>query len=102
MDQTQSGANGGPVFQDLVTLIEDMTDDWETGFTGGLKPETRIMADLGFESIDVVHLIIAIEEHYKREDLEFEKLLMHEGRYVDDLTLRELADFLGSHLTASS
>jgi len=78
-----------------VTLIGGMTDDWETGFTGGLGPETRLMADLGFESIDVVHLIIAIEEHYKREDLEFEKLLMREGRYVDDLTVRELADFLG-------
>jgi acyl carrier protein len=102
MEQSQPAANGGTVLQDLVTLIGDMTDDWETGFTGGLGPETRLMADLGFESIDVVHLIIAIEEHYKREDLEFEKLLMHEGRYVDDLTVRELADFLGSRLTPGS
>jgi acyl carrier protein len=102
MEQSQHAANGGTVLQDLVTLIGDMTDDWETGFTGGLGPETRLMADLGFEAIDVVHLIIAIEEHYKREDLEFEKLLMHEGRYVDDLTVRELADFLGSRLTPGS
>jgi acyl carrier protein len=50
------------------------------------------------ESIDVVGFIVAIEEHYQRQDLPFAKLVMVDDRYVEDMSLGELADFLHRHL----
>lgn len=90
------------ILADLTRIIEEITGDWETGFTGGIKPDTRLIADLGFESIDVVHLVVTLEEHYRRSDLPFDKILMRDGRYVDDLTLGALADFLHGQLDAAS
>jgi hypothetical protein len=52
------------------------------------------MGDLEFESIDIVALIVEIERKYQRRDWPFEKLLMVDGRYVDELLVREVADFL--------
>ena len=82
------------ILADLVRVIEEITGDWETGFSGGIRPETKLIGDLGFESIDVVHLVVTLEEHFRRQDLPFEKVLMREGRYVDDLSVGALADFL--------
>ena len=69
-----------------------------TGFAGTIGAETRLIADLGFESIDVVHLIVALEERFQRTDLPFENLLMKDGRYVSDLRVGEVAGFLSRHL----
>ena len=100
MSENSSTAAGGreAVTADLVRIIGEITGDWETGFSGGIRPETRLIGDLGFESIDVVHLVVTLEEHFKRQDLPFEKVLMRDGRYVDDLSVGALADFLHGHL----
>lgn len=88
------------VFQNLVGILEDMTSDWEATYDGGIRPETRLIADLGFESIDVVQLVVAIEEAYQSRSLPFEKLLMADGRYVDELAVSQVVDFLVSNLNA--
>jgi len=84
--------------KEAVALLEEITQDWDTGFGGAITSSTAIVADLGFESLDVVHLVTAIEERYGRRDLPFEDLLMTEGRYVDDLTVGQIAAFLERHL----
>lgn len=84
--------------RDVIELLRDMTSDWDTGFGGELSGSTSLIADLGFESIDVVHLVTALEQHYDRSDLPFEKLLMKEGHYVDDLTIAQIAQFLHAAL----
>jgi acyl carrier protein len=86
------------VYQDLVATIREMTDDWELDFEGDIGPETRIVADLAFESIDVVQLIVMLEERYQRKELPFEELLMEDGRYVDDVKIADVVDFLTTHL----
>lgn len=86
------------ILQDLVRIIEGMIGDWETDFSGSIGPETLLVSDLGMESIDVVGLVIAIEEHYQRQDIPFIQLIMVDGQYVEDLSLRELRDFLSLHL----
>ncbi len=64
-------------------------------FQGPIGAETRLVADLGCYSVDVVQLAIAIEEHFQRRSLPFHKLLMTaDGRYVEDVTVQELVDFL--------
>jgi acyl carrier protein len=86
------------ILRDVVGILEEMTGDWEMEFSGAINPETRVISDLEFESIDVVQLVVQIEELYKRKDLPFEKLLMREGRYRDDISVQEIVDFLQTHL----
>ena len=84
--------------RDVIELLKDMTSDWDTGFGGEIGNGTALIGDLGFESIDVVHLVTAIEQRYDRSDLPFEKLLMQDGHYVDDLTVGQIAQFLHANL----
>ncbi|HXH28100.1 MAG TPA: phosphopantetheine-binding protein [Candidatus Polarisedimenticolia bacterium] len=86
------------ITDDVLAILNDMTGDWDTGFSGAIGPDTRLVADLAFESIDVVQLIVALEERYQRRDLPFEQLLMADGRYVDEIRVREAVDFLHRHL----
>jgi acyl carrier protein len=83
---------------DAIEMISDLTSDWDTGLEA-LTPQTAIVADLGFESLDVVYLVTAIEQRYGRRDLPFDQLLMIQGRYVDDLTIDQIAVFLQKYLS---
>ena len=86
------------VYKEMVGIVTDMTSDWDTGFERKIDLETSLIADLGFESIDVVQLVVAIETHFQRRDFPFEELLMSDGRYVDELTIQNTVDFLEKHL----
>ena len=88
------------VFNDIVEILKTMTADWDTSFDGQIGPETALIGDLDFESIDVVQLVVAIEEKYQRRDLPFDQLLMEEGRYVDELKVGRIVDFMAEHLNA--
>jgi acyl carrier protein len=80
--------------QDTIEMLQELTSDWDTDLESQISPTTSIVSDLGFESLDVVYLVTAIEQRYGRRDLPFEKLLMVDGRYVDDLTVTQIAAFL--------
>lgn len=82
----------------VVETLKKMTGDWDTDFSGPVDSDTKLIADLGFESIDVVQLVVAFEEEFKRRDLGFEQLLMKDGRYVDELRVGEIVGFLDSRL----
>ncbi len=87
------------ILHELIELLNELGSDWELGLDGGIGPETRLIADLGFRSIDVVQLAIAVEEHFQRRSLPFQTLLTKaDGRPVEDLSVAELADFLEIHL----
>jgi acyl carrier protein len=81
-------------------ILKNMTSDWDLDYSGGITPDTSLIADLTFESIDVVYFVVAIEQQFERRDLPFEKLLMINGRYVDDLRVAQVVDFLFEHLNA--
>lgn len=82
---------------ELVTLLEDFTQDWDHDFSGRMNRDTRLLADLGFESIDIIQLVVAIEEEVSKKKVPFDKLLMKDGRYVDDLSIGQIAEFLVAH-----
>lgn len=96
----EAKATAGDVLATLVGIIEEMTSDWDTGFEGQIGADTRLIQDLEFESIDIVQLTVAIETRFGRRDLPFEELLMAEGRYVDELSLGEVARFVEKQLGA--
>lgn len=84
----------------LIALLEDFTLDWDTDFEGPIGRETKLLADLGFESIDIIQLVVAIQEEVLRRKLSFDKLLMKDGRYVDDLSVGQIADYLKANTPA--
>jgi acyl carrier protein len=71
---------GDSILQDLVEMLTDLTSDWDRGLGGPIGAKTRLVADLGFDSVDDVQVAIAIEEQFQRRKLPFEKLLMVDGR----------------------
>jgi acyl carrier protein len=89
------------VLGQIVQILRQMTSDWDLDYIGGIHEDTLLMSDLGFESIDVVQLVVAVEEQFEREDLPFETLLMTDGRYVDDLAVRDLTLFVRGQLQAA-
>lgn len=80
----------------LITLLDDFTQDWDHEFEGEMNRNTRLFADLGFESIDIIQLAVAIEEDITHRKMAFDKLLMKDGRYVDDLAIGQIADFIAA------
>lgn len=81
-----------------VRILEDMTSDWDVGFSGGISGQTKLIEDLGFESIDVVQLVGSIEERFGKRGLPFEEILIKDGQYVDEIRVNEIAEFLHRHL----
>ena len=96
--QMENSLDSGQILANLVEILEEITQDWDTELSGKIGADTSLMNDLTFESIDVVMLIVAIEERFQKTGLPFDELLMIEGRYVDDLRVSELASFLEKHL----
>jgi acyl carrier protein len=90
--------NSDLLVSQLITLLEDFTQDWDHEFEGGMNRGTRLLADLGFESIDIIQLIVAIEEDIAKKKVGFDQLLMKDGRYVDDLSIGQIADFLAARV----
>ena len=99
MKPAEPGVQDRSMIQSEVRrILEDMTIDWDLDFSGGIGRDTRLIADLAFESIDVVQFVVAVEERFGRRDFPFETLLMQDGRYVDDLTVAQVTDFLHRHV----
>lgn len=92
----------GALVDRLTSLIQDFTQDWDEDFDNAIGAQTRLLADLGFESIDIIQFIVAIEEDFGVRKIPFEQLLMQDGRYVDDLSLGQIASFLAPHLAAAA
>ena len=86
------------LLKDVIQILEDLTSDWDIEFAGEIGNDTQIISDLEFESIDVVQFIVQLETVYQRKDLPFEKLLMIDGRYKDDLKVSEVVQFLNQYL----
>lgn len=99
MDTTlQDRLDRETLLREVILILENMTSDWDLGYDGRIGPETCLISDLTCESIDIVQFVVALEEAFHRRDLPFERLLMADGRYVDDLTVNDVVDFLEANL----
>ncbi|MCX7013497.1 MAG: phosphopantetheine-binding protein [Candidatus Sumerlaeota bacterium] len=84
------------VFNDLVKIIRDLAEDWE--FSGEITPDTTMLGDLSFESIDAVALASAIEELYGQSFPFAEYFSQLEERKIEDLRVQDVVDFIHGHL----
>ena len=80
----------------LRDTVADFVEDW--GLDVAIGPDTRLVEDLEFDSIDVIQLVVAIESAFQVRSLGFQDLLMQGGRYVDDLSIGQIEAFLEARL----
>jgi len=90
------------ICDDFIVILKEMMVDWGTDVDDNIGMETDVIGDLGFVSIDMIQLAVAIESHFQRRDFQFDKLLMRDGRYVDALYVRDIVSFLQSHLNSKT
>ena len=83
----------------VVKTLNDLTQDWDILDQSDevcIGPETKLMEQLGFESIDVVQLVVALEKEFDKKGMPFEQLFMSNGVYVDDITVSDITLFIES------
>jgi len=85
---------------DVMILLKQLSEDWEYG--GEITENTFFLADMGLQSLDVVVLAEATQQHYGTP-LPFTELFAEIGqRPVRDLTVGEWVEFLCDNLNAIS
>lgn len=84
----------------LIALLKDFTEEW--GVDHEIGPRSFIVKDLEFESIDIIQMIVAIEQQYRRRDFGFDALLMRDGRYIDDLSVEQISTFVAARLAPAN
>ena len=80
--------------QRVVAVLTDMVQDWDLDFVEPLGGQTKVVEDLGFESVDLMQLMVAIEKEFDVRGLPYDQILMEEGGYVNEITVGQLVDFL--------
>ncbi|MGB3510785.1 MAG: sulfotransferase [Microcoleaceae cyanobacterium] len=77
----------------ILEVVEGMVVENHIEFEESIQPNTRLVQDLGFTSINFVELVVLIEERLG-DKLGFHGLLMQEGEYIEDLYIYELIKFV--------
>ena len=84
------------LYQDLAAVLRGAFPDRE--YSGETGPDTRVFADLGLASIEVVVLAERLEVYFGRK-LPFGLFLADlRARGADDIRLAELVAFLGKYV----
>jgi acyl carrier protein len=88
------------VLADVLDLMTQLAGDWE--YTGSITAETRLLSDIGLESLDLVVLGTSIQQRYGR--LPFTEFLAEIGQrpVADrDVSVGELVAFVSKNRAVS-
>jgi len=93
----------GPSSTDILGHVREvlarLARDWD--YPDDVGPDTRLFADLQFESLDLVVFGTSVQDHYARE-LPFAQLFTAIGESGSgDITVGEMAAFIERHLRAA-
>jgi len=86
------------VRDDVLEILREKTRTLDSGFSGTLTEDTRIVGDLDFESVMIVEFCMAVGKHFRKK-LPFQNLVFQDGRF-QDFTVGQLVTFLDGHLTS--
>lgn len=84
------------VLDGVLALLGELKEDWE--YEDSIDPQTRFVADLGLESLEIVVLSTMIQQQYGK--MPFPAFFDEIGqRPVDDrdVTVREVVEFVSTH-----
>jgi acyl carrier protein len=85
------------VRDDVLEILREKTRTLDSGFSGSLTEETRIVGDLDFESVMIVEFCMAVGKHFRKK-LPFQTLVFQDGQFRD-FTVGQMVTFLEGHLT---
>jgi acyl carrier protein len=88
------------VLHGVLEMLTELSGDWE--YDGEITPDTYFLADLGFESLDIVVMGTLIQQRYGR--LPFAEYLEELGqRPIEerDVTVAEVVAFVCEHCQPS-
>jgi acyl carrier protein len=80
----------------VISTIQTLVQDWD--LEEPIDADTRVVADLAFESIDLIQMVAALEEAFVLPNGACVDLLIVNGRYVDDLTIDQIAHGVAARL----
>jgi len=84
------------ILKDVLLLLQKLAEDWE--YDRGITEDTYLFADMGLESLDIVVLAAAVQEHYGQV-LPFPEFFAEIGqRELRDVSVSEWVDFVHKHL----
>jgi acyl carrier protein len=84
--------------QAILSLVHDITEDWDLEELE-VTPQTRLLGELGFSSIDMLDFLSAVDRHYGRR-FQWRLLIVVDGVYIDDLSVAQIAEFVASNFDA--
>lgn len=88
----------GEIFGTIVPLLRDLIDELAPDLSAdAISASSRLSADLGMSSVDYIDLFVAIEKELGTA-IGFHDLIMVDGRYVSDLSVGQLTEFLHARL----
>jgi acyl carrier protein len=82
------------ILRKVIEAAIGLTEDWDRAFADPIGPDTRLVADLGCQSLDIVVLTANLSRQLQRDDIPFERLFLSDGKPVRDISIRALAEFL--------
>ena len=83
----------------VIAVLQDMIADWELDDINEIDADTKLMEDLAFESLDVVQFVVSLEKEFEQRNLPFQNLFMHDGDYVYEINVKEVAEFLNKNIS---
>lgn len=83
---------------DVLEILQGKIRHMNPDFSGAVGDTTRIMTDLGFESVTIVEFCMSVGKHFRKK-LPFQDLVFRNGQF-QDFNLGELVGFLEKHLAA--
>ncbi len=89
-------SNRDQILADVLQMLNTVIRDWD--FEGTIGADTRLFADLAFESLDLVVLGAKVQEHFG-QTFPFPEFFAEIGqREVRDLTIGDWVDFIARNL----
>ena len=79
----------------VLETVQGLCQDWD--YAEEVGPESLLFTGLGMESLDAVVLCTALQEHYQTP-MPFAELLAEIGEKQRDLSIAELAAFVGQYV----
>ncbi len=89
------------LFALVCARLQGLVPDWDfAGWPDRISPASHLIADLGLTSVEFVELFVGIEQDLGRT-IGFHDLLMVDGRYISDLRIDHLLDYVGARIVSS-
>ena len=90
--------NKTEIEQKIISVLNEMTQDWDLDGADSIGLKTGLMNDLEFESIDIVQLAVGLEQNFGQKGLPFESLFMRDGDYVSEIYVSDIVDFMAKNV----